>query len=88
MSDATAATNVVALHDDIILPNSRAESVVDLLTLLLAEAERGEIVGIAVATLNPAHDVICNWQYEGANNGLLLVGATARLLYRLNKGQD
>lgn len=79
---------VVPLNGDVLVPGRRAEDVVELLRDLLAEAERGEIVALACSYVSPAHQVTVDWAFAGATNGLMLVGAAARLLYRLNKGQD
>ena len=80
--------SIVPFNEGILLPDDRPADVLDKVRELMAGAERGEVVGIGFVTLDPAGTVNCHWSYQGSANGFILVGAVARLLYKMNQGQD
>lgn len=62
------------------------ESVVERIEEVLARAQKGEIVAIAIAGVNLDGAISCAWS-ETDDFGKL-VGSVSRLLHRLNVNQD
>lgn len=81
-------TTVVPISQDVVIPDRPVDDVVDVLRELLAEAERGELLAFACATLDRGQNGAIRWSYCGRLHGFALMGAVARLQYRLNEACD
>jgi hypothetical protein len=79
---------VIALTDTVVLPERASETVIESCRNLLEMAERGEIVGIAYVTVNPAGVPVTDWAVQGIAASFVLVGGLARLLWRMNRDQE
>ena len=80
--------DVVPLTDDILAPDRVSQDVVACAKELLRMAEEGEIAGLAYVTVNPTGQPVTDWALIGRATAFVMVGAVARLLYRMNQCQD
>lgn len=79
-------SKVVRFNDDVTLPGQIDQDIVELLREMLAEAERGEILALACATLDVGGSAKSRWRWTACStNGFALMGVVSRLLYRLNQ---
>ena len=78
-------TIVVPINSDVVIPAQPVSDVVGVLRELLAEAERGELIAFACATVDPGQNVVARWAYNGRLIGFALMGAVSRLAFRLNE---
>lgn len=76
---------VVAMSENIVLPGRAVDEVVDTLRELLACAERGEIVAVAVAAVGANMTARTQYAYKSNLNGIALMGVATRLQYRLSR---
>lgn len=59
-------SHVVSLHgDQPVVPNEPVACVVALLRRYLAEAERGEVVGVVIGTVRPTGRITTEWVEPG-----------------------
>lgn len=81
------SADILPLTDNVLIPDRPSEDVVACAKELLRMAEAGEIAGLAYVTINPTGQPTTDWALIGRANGFIMVGAIARLLYRMNRCQ-
>ncbi len=80
-------SKVVPLRAGPVATGAAHPDVIELLERLLAEAQRGEITGIAVAHVDGGDMLMTNWA-QGNSTVSRLVGVAALLQYRIAKTWD
>lgn len=81
---------VVGLHGDCIASNEPCQDVIELLEVYLAEARRGEIIGICCAVVQGNNAVASQWSSGRADRLFLLAACTmlTNRIYREIQDQD
>lgn len=91
MSDTVVVVptaEIISLHGDAPLPVEPDPNIVGICEDLLGRAKRGEVAAIAMVAVDPGGIPVIDWWRTSSASGFVLVGGVARLMYRMNQGQD